>query len=93
MNRLDLLRHSISNIQAHSYTKIQIDRSDEIATIWLNSPKDLNALSEKMLQDINHAIVSLNEDKSIKVIVLRSKIEKAFCAGADIKGFTQKDLN
>lgn len=33
----------------------------------------------------------LNLDSKIKVIVIRSKHEKIFCAGANIKGFVEID--
>ena len=62
-----------------------MEKKEEVATIWLNSPKDLNALSKEFLGNITDVLDQLNKDKSIKVIVLRSKLEKFFCAGANIK--------
>lgn len=64
-----------------------------MATIWLNSPKDLNALSQQMLQNISATVAELNSDKSVKVILLRSRLEKIFSAGADIKEFSKLDLS
>jgi enoyl-CoA hydratase len=62
-----------------------VEKKEEVATIWLNSPKDLNALSKELLDNITNTLDQLNKDKSIKVIVLRSRLEKFFCAGANIK--------
>jgi enoyl-CoA hydratase/carnithine racemase len=62
-----------------------VEKNEEVATIWLNSPKDLNALSKELLDNITNTLDQLNKDKSIKVIVLRSRLEKFFCAGANIK--------
>ena len=62
-----------------------------MATIWLNSPKDLNALSSEMFRDIGLAITELNNDKTIKVILIRSRLEKIFCAGGNIKEFLKTD--
>jgi enoyl-CoA hydratase/carnithine racemase len=59
----------------------------------MNSPKDLNSLSIVMIQDLKFAINELNNDKAIKVIVIRSRLEKTFCAGANIKEFLQHDLS
>jgi enoyl-CoA hydratase/carnithine racemase len=92
MNRLQILKVAISS-SSYKYTKIQIERNEEVATIWLNSPKDLNALSFQMIADLKAAISELNSDNAIKVIVIRSRMEKIFCAGANIKEFVQKDLS
>jgi enoyl-CoA hydratase/carnithine racemase len=57
MNRLAVIKEAIGSAP---YTKIEVERKEEVATIWLNSPKDLNALSQEMLGNITSAIVSLN---------------------------------
>lgn len=46
-----------------------------------------------MFKDITNAIIELNQDTSVKVILLRSRLEKIFCAGADIKEFRSRDIN
>lgn len=55
--------------------------------IYLNSPKDLNSLDNLMMAEIGTALAYLNSRPNIKVIVLLSKVAKAFCAGANIKEF------
>lgn len=47
MHRLNLLSEAIT-AQSPSYTKIILEKKDKVATIWLNSPKDLNCLSVTM---------------------------------------------
>ncbi|MGB0498942.1 MAG: enoyl-CoA hydratase [Rubricella sp.] len=61
-------------------------REDEggIATLTLNSPQKLNALSEAMLGALQGAFDALMTDRSVKAIVLRGA-GKAFCAGHDLK--------
>jgi enoyl-CoA hydratase len=46
-----------------------------------------------MILNITAAITDLNQDRAIKVIVIRSRLEKVFCAGADIKEFVKRDLS
>lgn len=61
-------------------------RQDEggIATLTLNTPASLNALSDAMLDALSTSFEALAEDGSIRVIVLRGA-GKAFCAGHDLK--------
>ncbi len=58
--------------------------SNAIATLTLNRPKALNALSEEMLTALQRELDSIAEDRSIRVIVLKGA-GKVFCAGHDLK--------
>jgi len=64
-------------------------RSDEnaIATLTLNRPTAINALSEEMLAALQNEFDTLANDRSIRVIVLKGA-GKAFCAGHDLKQMT-----
>ena len=54
-----------------------------IATVTLNRPERLNALSEPLMAELVGALVELDADKAIRCIVLTGS-EQAFAAGADI---------
>lgn len=56
-----------------------------MGVIYLNSEKDLNALSTEMRSSISEQVRWFEADHEVKVIVLLSKVQKAFCAGANIK--------
>ncbi len=56
----------------------------------MNSPKDLNALSNDMKKSLIQNVQKFEQSSDVKVIVLLSKIEKAFCAGDNIKEFQNK---
>ena len=58
-----------------------------IATLTLNTPKTLNALSEHMLDALQSQFDSLMQDNTIRVIILRAT-GKAFCAGHNLKEMT-----
>ncbi len=66
-----------------------LSRSDNnaIATLTLNRPKALNALSEEMLAALQAELDAIANDRSIRVIVLKGA-GKAFCAGHDLKQMT-----
>ncbi len=61
-------------------------RTDEggVATLTLNSPHSLNALSDAMLAALGACLSDLAQDRSIRVVILRGA-GKAFCAGHDLK--------
>lgn len=60
-----------------------------IALIRLNRPKAMNALSQPLMQELREALHTLDNDDSVRVIVLTGN-EKAFAAGADIKQMVEK---
>ncbi|NHB67412.1 enoyl-CoA hydratase-related protein [Perlabentimonas gracilis] len=68
----------------NTYSNIQLDISEGVATIWLNRPDVHNAISIQMLEEINHCFTELDKNGSIRAIVLRGK-GKSFSAGADLK--------
>ena len=55
-----------------------------VATLTLNRPASLNALSEEMLGELQAALDALAADESIRVVVLAGA-GRAFCAGHDLK--------
>ena len=59
--------------------------------LYLNSPKNLNALSHQMRKDIAAGLADLEARSTVKVIVILSKSPKAFCAGVDIKEFNTSE--
>ncbi len=55
-----------------------------IATITLNRPGRLNAISVPMLEALSAALVAADQDRAVRVIVLTGA-GKGFCAGLDLK--------
>ncbi|MCB2115108.1 MAG: enoyl-CoA hydratase [Rhodobacteraceae bacterium] len=55
-----------------------------IATLTLNAPGSLNALSDAMLAALKAAFARLAEDRAIRVVILKGA-GKVFCAGHDLK--------
>ena len=61
-------------------------RSDEngVATLTMNAPERLNALSDAMLAALHAAFDEIAEDRAIRAVILAGT-GKAFCAGHDLK--------
>jgi len=66
-----------------AYKYIEVSQDRELGFITLNRPKVLNALNRLMIAEIVAAMEGLDNDESIRVIVLSGK-GRAFAAGADI---------
>jgi 2-(1,2-epoxy-1,2-dihydrophenyl)acetyl-CoA isomerase len=58
--------------------------SDGIATLTLNRPERLNALSQDMLRDLHAALTRLGAEDAVGAIVITGA-GRAFCAGGDVK--------
>ncbi|AUQ58379.1 enoyl-CoA hydratase-like protein [Phaeobacter inhibens] len=61
--------------------------SNGIATLHLNAPERLNALSDAMLAALQAEIDSLRDDRETHVVILAGR-GKAFCAGHDLREMT-----
>ena len=66
---------------------ILIEKQDAIAIVTINRLTKLNALNKATIQELHDGFKSLNEDKSVKAIIVTGSGEKAFVAGADISEF------
>ena len=66
---------------------IVIEREGAIATVTLNRPKKLNALTKPMWQRLGATMRELSGDETLRCIVLRGAGGKAFAPGNDIAEF------
>jgi len=66
---------------------IFLEKSGEIATIYFNRPEKRNALTHEMWKAIPGFLEDVEQDRNIKVLILRGVNEVAFAAGADISEF------
>ena len=60
---------------------------DPIAWITLNRPEAMNAISDSVRTALPELIARAEADDSVRVMVISGAGERAFCAGADVKGF------
>jgi len=65
------------------YTNIKLERENAVATIRLNRPAALNALSPELLGEFSAALAEVRDDQSLKALVVRGE-GRAFCSGADL---------
>jgi len=72
---------------------ILVQRDGFIATVVLNRPEKLNALTKPMWRALGEVITRLSADDSLRCIVLRGAGEKAFSPGNDIGEFRAERSN
>jgi enoyl-CoA hydratase len=67
-----------------TFENIIVETHGSVGLIRLNRPKALNALNSGLIQELNAALVTFENDPAIGALVLTGS-DKAFAAGADIK--------
>lgn len=66
-----------------SYTDLLLDRDGPVATLTLNRPKQINALSLNLMRECLAALDAVACDREVAVLVVRGA-GKHFCAGHDL---------
>lgn len=70
-------------MKEHNFKQIIFEKKENIATITLNRPKKLNAMTDLMLKEILDAVRDVKRDSNIQVLILRGA-GGAFSAGQDL---------
>ncbi|MFN2252379.1 MAG: enoyl-CoA hydratase-related protein [Anaerolineae bacterium] len=73
------------------YQYILVDKEPPIATVTLNRPEALNALSPELIAELVDALETLDADDEVRAIVLTGS-DRAFAAGADIKQLAESSV-
>ncbi len=70
------------------YAEIRYEVEDPVATITLNRPEKLNALTDRTLQELQHAVATAERDPRVVGIVITGA-GRAFCAGVDMQALAR----
>lgn len=83
---------SVSNAAATSNGEkhVLLERQGNKGVITLNRPKALNAINYDMAKELEAQLRIWDSDSQIKMVVIKSASEKAFCAGGDIKEIVKR---
>nr|WP_279338669.1 enoyl-CoA hydratase/isomerase family protein [Sphingomonas sp. BGYR3] len=72
---------------------VKVKRSEQgFAWLLLDRPRARNALSLSALEALDAAMDALLADDAVRVILIGSANDAAFCAGADLKGLAALDI-
>ena len=76
-----------------NFKNILVNQENGIATVTINRPTKLNALNKLTIEELHDALVEIEMQETIKVVILTGSGEKAFVAGADISEFAHFSVN
>ena len=74
------------------YGNVLFEKKDRVALLTLDDQAKLNALSSGIRQGLLEGFEQVEKDDEVKVAVVTG-IGKAFCAGADISGFSFEPID
>lgn len=63
---------------------VLLERDGNVATITLNRPDRLNAISGPMIADLGRMLVECDGDRDVRVVVLTGA-GRGFCSGLDLQ--------
>jgi enoyl-CoA hydratase len=72
---------------------ILVERDGSIATVVLNRPEKLNALTRPMWKRLGEAFTQLSADDAVRCVIIRGAGTKAFAPGNDISEFATERSN
>ena len=70
------------------FQTIIYEQANGIGTITLNRPDRLNAWNDQVNKEVTEVVKSADADDEVRVLVITGA-GRAFCAGADVRGFAQ----
>lgn len=72
-----------------NFELVEVKMKGSIARVLINRPDVMNALNEKVVEQLKNIVDTLNDDEDVTTIVFEGA-GKAFIAGADVKFFVEK---
>jgi enoyl-CoA hydratase len=68
-------------------SKVQLKIENQFAMITLNRPEKLNAIDPEMLSALEQITGQIDQDRSVRVVIITGAGDRGFCVGADINAW------
>jgi 2-(1,2-epoxy-1,2-dihydrophenyl)acetyl-CoA isomerase len=75
-----------------AFDTILYEKDGPVATLTLNRPDRMNAMTNRMVLETGRALVAAAEDPELRVLVLTGS-GRSFCPGADLQGVASGSIN
>ena len=72
------------------FETIVFEEKDNIGLLTLNRPQTINALNQKMIEELDGLLDALNLDQKVRVLIITGSGDKGFCSGMDMKESASK---
>lgn len=69
--------------------QVMVEQEGFVVTITLNRPEKLNAVTQEMSAELTRLAHEINDDGSVRVVILTGAGERSFSAGSDIGSLDQ----
>lgn len=73
------------------YTTLIYEKKETIAILTINRPEKMNALSNQLTSELKMVLETIENDESLRVLLITGAGDKAFVAGADINELVIRD--
>lgn len=70
---------------------VKLQTTDRVATVMLDRPEKMNALSEDMYVELTRVFAELQTDDNVRAVIVTGA-GKAFCSGSDVGGMHNVDM-
>ncbi|MFN8592886.1 MAG: enoyl-CoA hydratase-related protein [Thermomicrobiales bacterium] len=71
--------------EAERAVRLEVEADGQVATVTLNRPQALNAISRQLAADLLEVCETLVDRRDVRVVIVTGAGDRAFCAGADLK--------
>jgi enoyl-CoA hydratase len=75
-----------------SFENLVLQVDGPVATLTINRPEKRNAINNATVEELDRALLQIEGDAVVRVMILTGAGDKAFAAGADIKELERRDL-
>jgi enoyl-CoA hydratase/carnithine racemase len=73
------------------FETIIVERENHIGIITLNRPEQLNTFTTKLAEELNQALIDMDNEEEIRVVVLRGN-GRVFCAGIEVSVLPMRSI-
>ncbi|KAI8847616.1 ClpP/crotonase-like domain-containing protein [Chytridium lagenaria] len=81
----ELARYLFTSAPKECYVEALTGTDEGISIINFNRPQARNALGVQFMSEFRSVLDHLRFDEKVRVVVVRSLVDRVFCAGADLK--------
>src|SRR5438445_10528370 len=67
---------------------VKIERNQNFVTLSLNRPEKRNAINRTVMEALDNAFASVEEDRDVRAVIIRGE-GRGFCSGLDLRDLEQ----